>query len=87
MGNTFGACGLPPGTTAGVSKMSNEKQSQTSNEKRSQQQDEQDMNKKMAKSQDQGLHTKQEGEPDENDSGVGAGTVSTGGSSDGTGSA
>jgi hypothetical protein len=56
------------------------------NEKQRQQQDEQDMNKKMAKSRDQGLHTKQEGTPD-NEIGGGSGTVSTGGSSDGTGSA
>jgi hypothetical protein len=44
-----------------------------------------DMNKKMAKSKHPGLHTKQEGTPD-NEYGVGTGTVSTGGSSDGTGS-
>jgi len=59
-----------------------------SNEKQSQKQDEQDINKKMAKSKDHGLHTKQEGEPDENEKGgVFTGTASTGGSSDGTGSA
>jgi len=48
-------------------------------------QDEQDMNKKMARSKDHGLHTKQEGVPDNESGGVGTGTVSTGGSSDGTG--
>jgi hypothetical protein len=55
-----------------------------SNEKQRQQHEEQDMNKRMAKSKDQGLHTKQEDQPD-NECG-GTGTVSTGGSSDGTGS-
>lgn len=54
-----------------------------SNEKQRQPQEEQNMNKKMAESKDQGLHTKQVDQPD-NECG-GTGTVSTGGSSDGTG--
>jgi len=47
-------------------KMSNEKQRQQQQRQPQprQPQDEQDMNKKMARSKDQGLHTKQEGEPD-----------------------
>ena len=42
-----------------------------SNEKQRQQHEEQDMNKKMAKSKDQGLHTKQEDQPDNECGGTG----------------
>ena len=44
-------------------------------------------NKEMAKSDDKPLKTKQEGEPDQNSEPGSVGGFSTGGSSDGTGSA
>jgi hypothetical protein len=50
--------------------------------------DEQDQNKKMAKSKDPRLQTKQEGDPHMNENGAGDVAASgTSGSSDGTGSA
>jgi hypothetical protein len=45
-------------------KMSNEKQQQKHQPQPRQPQDEQNMNKKMARSKDQGLHTKNVGDPD-----------------------
>jgi len=47
-----------------VAKMSNEKQSQNSNEKRNHQTDKEGHEQKMCKSKDQGLHTKQVDQPD-----------------------